>query len=211
MIPLDMAPQRLLAVAQTPEQIEPMIASLRAAGCRVEVATTPQEAIARAAVLNPEIVVIDDPLPGANTVELTMALRTAINGKSSPTFIMTMGGDSLEHKSTANSPDTVASLAETTDRLTRSGLCLDRVRHRAWVDDRVLHLTPTEFKLLWELMKRPGYVLQRSDLTKLCRASTLPVQTRTIDAHIKSIRRKLREHAHRIETVHGIGYRFEER
>jgi DNA-binding response OmpR family regulator len=73
-----------------------------------------------------------------------------------------------------------------------------------------LSLTPTEFRLLWELVRRPGYVLSRSELTRTCKGSENAVQARTIDAHIKSIRRKLRDRAHLIETVHGVGYRFQE-
>jgi DNA-binding response OmpR family regulator len=78
------------------------------------------------------------------------------------------------------------------------------------VDGRTLHLTPTEFKLLWELARRPGEVLTRADLTTLCRGANSAVQARTVDAHIKSIRSKLQEHAQRIETVYGVGYRFQE-
>jgi two-component system phosphate regulon response regulator PhoB len=73
-----------------------------------------------------------------------------------------------------------------------------------------LHFTPTEFRLLWELARQPGYVLSRTELTKLCKGSETAVQARTIDAHIKSIRRKLNDHADLIETVHGVGYRLQE-
>ena len=211
MIPVDIAPQRLLAVAKSPAHIEPMVASLRAAGCRVEVATTRQEAIAQATAMNPDVIVIEDPLPGADTVELTMTLRNLATGNTSPTFIMSVGGESAEVHAAITGPTHVLPTSPTVDRLSRAGLCLDRLSHRAWADDRILQLTPTEFKLLWELMRRPGYVLNRTELTELCCASKLSVQTRTIDAHIKSIRRKLRDHAGRIETVHGIGYRFDER
>lgn len=76
----------------------------------------------------------------------------------------------------------------------------------------VLRLTPTEFKLLWKLASRPGYVLSRNELTKLCKGAdgATAVQSRTIDAHIKSILRKLSERSRLIETVHGVGYRFQE-
>jgi DNA-binding response OmpR family regulator len=96
------------------------------------------------------------------------------------------------------------------ERIEHLGLTLDRVRHRVFVDGNPLHLTPTEFKLLWELASRPGFVLSRNELSQVCRGTMSTLHTRTVDAHIKAIRRKLAGYASFIETVHGVGYRFRE-
>ena len=87
-------------------------------------------------------------------------------------------------------------------------LRLDRNRHQVWVHETLVRLTPTEFRLLWELASRPGFVLSRQDLSQRCRRRDRAIQARTVDAHVKSIRRKLGSSSGLVETVHGIGYRF---
>lgn len=88
------------------------------------------------------------------------------------------------------------------------GLRIDRRRHQASIDDRELRLTPTEFNLLWTLAAAPGQVFTRAELIDALRGEAAVGQARTIDVHVKSIRRKLGERADLIETVHGLGYRL---
>jgi two-component system phosphate regulon response regulator PhoB len=236
MIQLNITPKKVLVVARTLEGIAHVIGPLREAGCWVELATSADEAIGRAAVLNPEIVVIEDPLAGANSVELSMQIRGIVSTVTAPTFIMAPASElagepvraseaperspsAIGHAPAATLVRRIAGLmtpaapptpAKTPERVTGHGLDLDRVRFRATIRDRKLQLTPTEFRLLWALASRPGCVLSRLELAKACKGSADAVQSRTIDAHIKSIRRKLNDHAQLIETVHGVGYRFQE-
>ena len=90
MIQLTIAPKEVLVVSRAFHGIARLIAALREAGCRVELATTSSEAIARAAVLNPEVVVIEDQLSDVNSVELSMQIRSIVSRDSPPTFIMAM-------------------------------------------------------------------------------------------------------------------------
>jgi DNA-binding response OmpR family regulator len=200
MIQITFAPKKVLVVARTLQGIARVIAPLREAGSWVELATSPDEALERAAVLNPDVVVIEDQLADINSVELSMQIRSIVSSGSPPTFIMAPSSDLADSRQDPKS----------LDRLNCRGLRLDRIRHRAWVHDRPVHLTPTEFRLLWELASRPGCVMSRADLSKVCRGAVEAMQTRTIDAHVKAIRRKLKCDADLIETVHGVGYRFQE-
>lgn len=87
------------------------------------------------------------------------------------------------------------------------GLVLDREAFRASVDGRVMDLSRTEFDLLACLAAQPGRVFTREQILDQAWRDGGCVTDRTVDAHIKSLRRKLAP-ADCIETVRGVGYRF---
>jgi DNA-binding response OmpR family regulator len=85
---------------------------------------------------------------------------------------------------------------------------VDRLRHRVMIDNQPIPLTVSEFRLLDTLIRQPGRVFQRSELIDAALGDDIMVLERTIDVHIRSLRRKMQEHADLIETVRGVGYRF---
>ena len=91
---------------------------------------------------------------------------------------------------------------------TAGGVTIDRVKHRALLDGKPLDLTPSEFRLLDTLIRQPGRAFDRSELIDSALGTDAIVLERTIDVHIRSLRKKLDGAADRIETVRGIGYRF---
>lgn len=230
MIHLTSNPKKVLIVARPAQALDFLVNHLRDMACVVEVAATPEKALQSAALLMPEIVILDDHLPDTSPVELTLRLRCLLESAPPLVFLLTLPADDADTAPDSSQSPQVAddpalsqimsqldhflsappTPVRTADRVDYRGLGLDRRRHRAWVDGQSLHLTPTEFRLLWELVQRPGYVLTRHELTRVCKGAKHPAQKRTVDAHIKSIRRKLNERAHLIETVHGVGYRLQE-
>ena len=88
------------------------------------------------------------------------------------------------------------------------GLELDFNRRTALLNGFDLALTSTEFRLIWSLAIEPGIVFDRLELVNQCRGDDANCQERTIDVHIRSIRRKLGRSNGLIETVRGVGYRF---
>jgi DNA-binding response OmpR family regulator len=79
------------------------------------------------------------------------------------------------------------------------------------LDGAALHLTPNEFKLLAALAQHPGQTLSREQLMDDLHGAAFGSFDRSIDSHIKNLRRKLEsdpEHPRFIETVYGVGYRF---
>lgn len=96
------------------------------------------------------------------------------------------------------------------DILKSGSLILDIARHTVRVDDKNIILTAMEFKLLATLMKRSGRVQSRQQLLEDVWEMSADVTTRTIDTHIKRLRKKLGKTGKAIETVRGIGYRFRE-
>ena len=99
---------------------------------------------------------------------------------------------------------------EEKDILSVDKLTIDIPRHKVTVDKKEIKLTQLEFKLLVALIKRRGRVQSRDALLEDVWDIASDVTTRTIDTHIKRLREKLGKIGKLIETVRGIGYRFNE-
>jgi two-component system response regulator ResD len=105
-----------------------------------------------------------------------------------------------------------ASAAEESEALTFPDLRIDRVQHRVEVDGEEIHLTPTEFRLLWCLASRPGRVFSRAELLDRIWGYDSESDARTVDVHIKRLRQKTKaaeSKSFSITTVWGLGYKFE--
>ena len=92
--------------------------------------------------------------------------------------------------------------------ITSHGVAIDPVRHRVTVDGSAIQLTGSEFRLLEGLLRSPGRVFSRAELIDVALGEDTLVLERTIDVHIRSLRKKMGEHGGLIETVRGFGYRF---
>jgi two-component system response regulator ChvI len=95
----------------------------------------------------------------------------------------------------------------------RGKLTMDPDRHKVRWDGREVSLTVTEFLILGALAQRPGVVKSRNQLLDVAYSDDIYVDDRTIDSHIKRIRRKFRgvdPDFDSIETLYGVGYRFDE-
>ncbi|MGC6399376.1 response regulator [Sphingomonas sp. FW199] len=101
--------------------------------------------------------------------------------------------------------------AESAPVLVRGRLSMDPARHSVTWDDRPVTLTVTEFLILETLAQRPGIVKTRNQLMDAAYQDDIYVDDRTIDSHIKRVRRKFREvdpEFDSIKTLYGAGYRF---
>jgi two-component system response regulator ChvI len=97
------------------------------------------------------------------------------------------------------------------DVLRRGDLVLDKSRHLCTWKDKEVNLTVTEFLLVEALARRPGHVKSRDQLIDAAYGEHIYVDDRTIDSHIKRLRRKFKdvgEDFAEIETLYGIGYRY---
>ena len=95
----------------------------------------------------------------------------------------------------------------------RGRLTLDPARHDCLWDNRPVRLTVTEFLLLQSLAQRPGFVKSRDNLMDAAYEDQVYVDDRTIDSHIKRMRKKFRDvdpEFDSIETLYGVGYRYRE-
>jgi len=98
-------------------------------------------------------------------------------------------------------------------QIVRGRLQMDPARHRVTWDGKDVTLTVTEFMILEALAQRPGVVKSRNQLMDVAYQDDIYVDDRTIDSHIKRLRRKFRQvdsEFKAIETLYGVGYRFGE-
>lgn len=95
--------------------------------------------------------------------------------------------------------------------LSAGDVVVDLARREATIADEQLSLKPKEFDLLTYFLRHPGIVLSRDALLREVWGYDFPIDTRTVDVHVRGLREKLEQdpsHPQRIETVRGYGYRF---
>lgn len=96
------------------------------------------------------------------------------------------------------------------ERVEFEGLVIDSGRHEVLVDGKPVELTATEFRLLHFLACHPGRVFTRDQLVGNVIGDGAIVVERNIDVHVRAIRKKIGENRSGIETVRGVGYRFQD-
>lgn len=203
--------------------------NLEQAGYNVLVANDGQDGLNQAKLHLPGIVVLDLMLPVIDGLDVCRALRADPATKDSLIVMLTakseesdeLIGFSLGADDYVTKPFSVKVLLERIKALKRrhrdtplddvtscQGISIDRSRHRVTASGTAVQLTRTEFRLLEALIRQPGRVFQRSELIDAALGEDTLVMERTIDVHVRALRRKLGEHADVIETVRGVGYRF---
>jgi two-component system, OmpR family, response regulator ChvI len=110
-----------------------------------------------------------------------------------------------------NAKEATTAFAENATTIERGRLKMDPDRHRVWWDAKGVALTVTEFLILEALAARPDVVKSRNQLMDAAYQDDVYVDDRTIDSHIKRLRRKFRQvdpNFDAIDTLYGAGYRF---
>ena len=102
-----------------------------------------------------------------------------------------------------------ASVPEPSSSLIFGSLEIHPGRHLVSIDDQQIPLTPTEFRILHFLARHPGWVYTRDQMIDATHGENYFVTDRAIDVQIVGLREKLGESGNLIETVRGIGYRFQ--
>jgi two-component system phosphate regulon response regulator PhoB len=204
-------------------------------GYETHVAHDGTEGLRKAQAMLPDVVLLDIMLPGLSGLDVCRELRAGEKTRDIPIIMITakseetdqvvgysLGADDYVAKPFSNKIllhkvkallRRVEGPAEPGDVTEHHGVRVDRVRHRVTVDGEALDLTPTEFRLLECLVRQPGRAFSRHQLMDTAIGEGSIVLERTIDVHIKTLRRKLAEaggSGELIETVRGVGYRFRE-
>jgi two-component system phosphate regulon response regulator PhoB len=221
---------RLLFIEDGPELQRALGAELRQAGHEVSGARGGREGLALARQRLPDLVVLDLELPDVPGTEVCRTLRFEQPTRDVPILVVSERGDEIDRVVAfeLGADDFVAkpfsarelalrvqavlrrrrAAASPAGTLELGPLRLDRAAHRVWIDGRELRLTPLEFKLLATLAERRDRVQSRAALLADVWELTGAVTTRTVDTHVKRLRRRLGPLAICIETVRGVGYRF---
>jgi len=200
---------------------------LKNAGYGVRTAATGTEALAQVEAEQPSLIVLDLMLPDIDGVEVCKRIRqstdlpvlmlTARDEDEDKIIGLEVGADDYMTKP-FNPRELVARVRAilrraTTERAQRESaviqhgdLSVDAGRREARVGDQEIQLAPKEFDLLWELLDHRGLVLTRDQLLERVWGYTFAGDTRTVDVHVRQLRRKLGD-ASPIVTVWGVGYK----
>jgi DNA-binding response OmpR family regulator len=223
-----MSDRRVLVVEDERTIAEAVAARLRAEGFAVDIADDGPSALAAAHRLAPDLVVLDIMLPGLDGLEVCRRIQadrpvpvimlTARDDETDLLVGLAVGADDYLTK-----PFSLRELAARVHALLRrmdkvvagrdqrplvvGNLEINQAERRVRRAGAEVHLTPTEFDLLVHLASRPRTVLPRERLLSEVWGWADASGTRTVDSHVKALRRKLG--ADVIRTVHGVGYALE--
>jgi two-component system phosphate regulon response regulator PhoB len=222
---------RVLIIEDERDLVELLVYNLQREGYDTVVAHDGQEGLRKAQTLLPDLILLDLMLPALSGTDVCRELRAGERTRDIPIIILSakaeetdqVVGFSLGADDYVTKPFGVRVLlqrikalrrrvdgvTDPTDIVEHLDVKIDRVRHRAYSGGRELELTPTEFRLLECLLRQPGRAFTRHQLMDAAIGEGTLVLERTIDVHVKTLRRKLGS-ADLIETVRGVGYRFRE-
>jgi two-component system phosphate regulon response regulator PhoB len=229
--PAIMAQTRILIIEDERALTDVLTYNLKREGYEAIVAHEGQEGLRKAQTLLPDLIILDLMLPAVGGLDVLRELRAGERTRHIPILILSakaeetdqLVGFSLGADDYVTKPFSVKVLLQRIKALQRraesgsteaevieySGVRLDRLRHRIYAGGQELDLTPTEFRLLECLLRQPGRAFSRHQLMDASIGEGAIVLERTIDVHIKTLRRKL-GNPDLIETVRGVGYRFRE-
>jgi len=226
--------QRILIV-EDEQPIREMIAfALRRAGFEVGEAEDSRSARVQLADRRPDLVLIDWMLPDTSGLELTRHIKRETATRDLPVIMLTaraaegdkvagLDGGADDYMTKPFSPRELLSRinavlrrtggASTGDNVELGGLVMDRAAHRVSVNGADVQLGPTEYRMLEFFMLNPERVYTRAQLLDRVWGGNVYVEERTIDVHIRRLRKALEEVSmdHLIQTVRGSGYRFSAR
>jgi two-component system phosphate regulon response regulator PhoB len=199
-------------------------------GFRVRVAERGDAALAAAREAMPDLILLDLMLPGLDGLTVLRELKRDEALAAIPVIVLTARAEEVDrivglelgaddYVTKPFSPREVLLRVKAVLRrrqgegddgtLLRVGdLTLDVAGHRLQLDGHEVRLTATEFRLLRMLMERKGRVQTRERMLSEVWGYSSDVDSRTVDTHVRRLRRKLGDEAERIETVIGVGYRF---
>lgn len=228
-----MARDKVLLVEDERSLTDVLQYNLEREGYEVFIAHEGKDGLRKAQTILPDVVILDLMLPGLSGLDICKDLKSNAKTSNLPILMLTskseesdqiigfaVGADDyvtkpfstkvllqrikalLRRKSVPEQPES--------DVLAFGKIKIDKRSHKVLHGSQALPLTPTEFRLLETLVRQPGRAFTRHDLMDSAIGDGAIVLERTIDVHVKSLRRKLGPSGDFIETVRGIGYRFKE-
>jgi two-component system alkaline phosphatase synthesis response regulator PhoP len=228
--------QRILVVDDDHEIVRMVRAYLEQAGYPVLTAYDGATALQMIRHESPDLVVLDVMLPNQDGWAITREVRGDAKLSALPIIMLTarvedtdkiigleLGADDYITKP-FNPREVVARVrsllrrtqlnqATSAQRVLQAGeLLIDLGRHEVLLGGKPVELTQTEFKLLYMLMENAGYALTRIDLIEHALGYDYEGAERTLDSHIKNLRRKIERDPKQpiyIQTIYGVGYRFD--
>lgn len=228
-----MSKTKILIVEDYRPLAETLEYQLLRAGYEVSRASDGRDALTQAKLFLPDVVFLDIDLPVLGGIEVCKLLRadpmtketlilmlSALGEESDQVVGFAVGADDYVVKPVESYKVLLQRLKallrrreptfEDNSQVRHHGVTIDRRRFTAMLGSETLTLTKSEFQLLETLIRQPGRAFGRAELVDAALGEDTMVLERTIDVHVRALRKKMGGAADLIETVRGIGYRFRE-
>jgi two-component system response regulator BaeR len=220
----------VLVVEDEPKLAALMADYLKAEGFATHIVGDGLQAVPWVRANSPDLILLDLMLPGRDGLEICRELRASNDPRlhDVPVIMVTARVEEIDRLVglEAGADDYVCkpfSMRELVARVKAilrrgrgaasvAGLALDESRHVAELDGKPLDLTPVEFRLLAVLASAPGKVFSRTSLLERLYPDHRVVGDRTVDTHVKNLRKKLgelRPGEDRLPSIYGVGYKLE--
>jgi two-component system alkaline phosphatase synthesis response regulator PhoP len=228
-----MARTRILVVDDEPDILELVQYNLRKDNYDVVGVESGEEALAQVRATPPDLIILDLMLPGVDGLEVCRTLKRDTRTTAIPIVMLTARGEEADivaglelgaddYLTKPFSPRVLRARMRAVLRrhhtepvaadavIQHHGLVLHPGRHEVLAESQPVLLTPTEFRVLHLLARRPGWVFTRHQIIAAAQGEDVSVTERSVDVHIVSLRRKLGTIGEAIETIRGVGYRLQE-
>lgn len=226
-----------IMVVEDDQDIRELISyNLGKEGYTVVPAESGEQALKLIETANPDIIILDIMLPGMDGIEVLRNLKQGSRHAAVPVIMATaksedsdiitgleLGADDYIAKpfspkvliarvrSLLRRTQSRISEAKAMDEVVQIGpIVLDAGRHEVTLEGKPVDLSATEFAILEFMMRNPGWVFSRNQIIDAVKGKDYPVTERSVDVQILGLRKKLGPAGNRIETVRGVGYRFQD-
>lgn len=228
-----MAREKILVVEDEEDIAELIEYNLLKNGYEVHVVSSGEEAMPSVRKVKPDLVLLDLMLPGIDGLEVCRRLKGDVSTRDIPVIMVTARGDEEDVVAglELGADDYVLKPFSPKVLAARIGAVLRRKaatggkdaediktgsleilpgRREVFVRGASVTLTYTEFNILLTLSRKPGWVFTRAQISEAVRGGSYHVTERSVDVHIRALRKKLGVASDCLETVRGVGYRFRE-
>ena len=226
-----MTREKIILIEDEPDIVEVISYNLSREGFRVVAESRGDEGINEVRKQSPDLVILDLMLPGIDGLSVCQQIKSDPLTQDIPIIIVSAKGEESDvviglgmgaddYLAKPFSPrELVARVKavlrrgdirwiEQDERILIEQLLIDVVRHEVRIANVPVSLTATEFKILHHIASQPGRAFTRDQLLNRVTGKGVVVVDRNIDVHIRSIRKKLKEYSEKIQTIRGVGYRF---
>lgn len=223
---------KILVIEDEPDLALTLSYNLQKAGYEVATELTGGGGLVKAETFEPNLVLLDLMLPDTSGFEVCRALKSNSITQSAPVIMLTARGEEIDRIKgfEVGAEDYVLKPFSIKELLLRIKVILRRSSkplqeeqvihfgllkinqdsHQVWVDHEEISLTILEFKLICKLVSEKGKTQSRAQLLSEVWETSGDLTTRTVDTHVKRLRDKLKSAGKYIQTIRGVGYRFQQ-
>jgi two-component system, OmpR family, alkaline phosphatase synthesis response regulator PhoP len=228
-----MSKEKILVIDDEEDILELVRYNLAKEGYRVACVTSGEQALREVKEGAPDLILLDLMLPGLDGLDACRRLKSDPVTSIIPIIMLTAKGEDADIVTglELGAEDYVTKPFSPRVLLARLKACLRRKRqeetdetailrvgdltinpsrHEVLVKDKPAGLTATEFRILYFLARRSGWVFSRDQIIKAVKGDDYPVTERSVDVQIAGLRKKLGSSGNSVETVRGVGYRLKE-